>query len=55
MKVERGGTAMRAAWGRITRPMAWGQFMPMAWAASHCPFDDRRQAARMVSERRRRC
>ena len=35
MKVlERGGTAMRAACGRITRPWTWGQFMPMAWAAS---------------------
>ena len=30
MKVlESGGTAIRAACGRITRHMTWGQFMPM--------------------------
>ncbi|MNW12660.1 hypothetical protein D3C71_2104120 [compost metagenome] len=30
MKVlDNGGTAMRVAWGRMVRRMAWGQVMPM--------------------------
>ncbi|MNW21615.1 hypothetical protein D3C71_2226330 [compost metagenome] len=51
MKVlESGGTAMRAACGRITRHITWGQFMPMEWAASHCPFGIAARVARMISE-----
>ncbi|MNE73622.1 hypothetical protein D3C80_1696440 [compost metagenome] len=51
MKVlERGGTAMRAACGNITRHIAWGQLMPMECAASHCPLGMAARVARMISE-----
>ncbi|MNR20964.1 hypothetical protein D3C85_1378380 [compost metagenome] len=45
-----GGSAVRKAWGRIARRMAWTRVMPILAAASHWPRSIEEIAARRISQ-----
>jgi hypothetical protein len=48
--LDSGATAVRAAWGRITRRRAWPRLMPSTVAASHWPRSTLAMALRRISQ-----